>query len=188
GEFYRDWLPAWAKPREVADHLKIPHVDYFGYGEKLAVLEQGTTDPQGMGFAYDKIATLLANDLANAEDVFRLERPTDAPPVPAKRKRPVPKPSPIGDYKYDLYVSFDHTSLVDEWTRSFVATLVEYAGAMLGRDIRLFYDYRELESGAEWRTHLVDALAHSAFLLAIVTPRYVHSRWAIAEWMTFEER
>jgi MinD-like ATPase involved in chromosome partitioning or flagellar assembly len=189
GEFYRDWLPSWSKPREVAEQLKIPQVDYFGYGEKLAVIEQGTTDPLGMGFAYDKIANLLANDLGNAEDVFQLKRPSNVPPVPAKRRRAVREQLPVSGYKYDFYVSFDHTARVDEWTRKFldsVFTRVHYR--LPDEVVRYFYDYRELETGAEFQTQLADALASSARLLAIVTPRYFQSRWAIAEWMTFEQR
>jgi MinD-like ATPase involved in chromosome partitioning or flagellar assembly len=190
GEFYRDWLPAWGKPREVAEHLKIPQVDYFGYGEKLAVIEQGTTDPLGMGFAYDKIANLLANDLGNAEDVFQLKRPSDVPPVSAKRRRAVRERLPAGGYKYDLYVSYVHTAPVDEWARDFLDMTVVEVDRRLARDddLRIFYDYRELETGVEWQTQLAHALASSALLLAIVTPRYFQSRWAIAEWMTFEQR
>ncbi len=33
-EFYEDWLPKWARPRFVLEQVKIPQVDYFGFGEK----------------------------------------------------------------------------------------------------------------------------------------------------------
>jgi MinD-like ATPase involved in chromosome partitioning or flagellar assembly len=187
GEFYRDWLPAWGNPREVAEHLKIPHVDYFGYGEKLAVIEQGTTDPQGMGFTYDKIANLVANDLGNAEDVFQLKRPSDLPPIPAERKAVRDRPD-AEVYKFDLYVSYDRTAPVDAWLRTFLESLKEYVEVFLGRDISFFQQYRELELGVDWQTETSRALASSALLLAILTPRYFRSRWCIAEWMTFEER
>jgi MinD-like ATPase involved in chromosome partitioning or flagellar assembly len=183
-EFYRDWLPHWAKPREVSEHLKIPQVDYFGYGEKLAVIEQGTTDPLSMGFAYDKIANLLANDLGNAEDVFQLKRSSDAQPVPVKRRGASRGRLPVEGYEYDLYVSHDHTAPIDEWVRAFLDKIMVEVNTRLARDVHIFYEYRELETGVEWRT----PLASSALLLAIVTPRYFRSRWAIAEWTTFEQR
>jgi hypothetical protein len=41
--------------------MKLPHVSYFGYGESLPVLEQGTTDPGGLGQAYENLA--LANEV-----------------------------------------------------------------------------------------------------------------------------
>jgi hypothetical protein len=85
-EFYRVWLPAWADPREVVAQLKIPHIDYFGYGEKLAVMEQGTKDPQGMSFIYEKIATLLARDLADVEEIFQLTTPQVQGSPPSRRK------------------------------------------------------------------------------------------------------
>jgi len=187
-EFYRDWLPSWANAREVAEHLKIPHVDYFGYGEKLAVVEQGTTDPQGMGFAYEKVANLLANDLAKAEEVFQLKAPPTVPTPPAKRKEARKQKSSPKEYRYDLYVSFQHNSLVDEWVRGFIDKLASYINTMVGRDIRIFLDYREIEQASSLSNQLVDALSQSALLLAIVTPRYFQTPWTVAEWMTFERR
>ena len=192
GEFYRDWLPDWGNPREVAEHLKIPHVDYFGYGEKLAVIEQGTTDPQGMGFAYDKIANLLANDLGNAEDAFQLKRPSDlqgAPYVaPFKRRKAVRKRLPTGGYEFDLYVSHEFTAPIDGWARTFLISLNEYVKVLLGRDIRFFREYRELVFGERWQMEIRPMATSGALLLAIVGPRYFQSQWCVAEWMTFEQR
>ena len=38
GTVIYDWLPAWANTHEFAEQLKIPHVDYFGYGTANDVL------------------------------------------------------------------------------------------------------------------------------------------------------
>ena len=57
-----DWLPKWVESRHAFEQIKIPQMDYFSFGEKLAVYEQGTSDPEGMGFVYSKIADLIASD------------------------------------------------------------------------------------------------------------------------------
>jgi MinD-like ATPase involved in chromosome partitioning or flagellar assembly len=181
-EFYGDWLPAWASTREVVEQLKVPHVDYFGYGEKLAVIEQGTSDPNGMGFAYEKIAKLLANNLSNAEEVFQISPPTESPlerPSSAVESK---------DYEHDLYISFVHSAMTDEWLRPVLVKLRRYIGDFLGRDVSVFLDYRELEGGANWPSYVTKALARSRLLLAIVTPRYFRSSFSLAEWETFARR
>src|SRR5262249_6490192 len=107
GEFYQDWVPTWAKARDIAEHLKIPQIDYFGYGEKLAVMEQGSSDPQGMGFAYEKISNLLAADLCNADELFNLKRPTDAPEPRSRATKSPRSEAASGQYEFDYYVSYE---------------------------------------------------------------------------------
>jgi MinD-like ATPase involved in chromosome partitioning or flagellar assembly len=184
-EFYTDWLPAWANVREVTDQLKIPHVDYFSYGEKLAVVEQGTSDPQGMGFVYDKVSNLLASNLENAEEVFRLKVETEATSV-SPRKMQLSKDA--RDSGYDVYISYRHDSYIDERVRSFIGQLERAATAVAGKPVRFFLDYREIEIGSEWADQTATALAKSKLLLAFVTPAYWKSSWTVAEWKTFQQR
>src|SRR5690606_10739612 len=66
-ECFNDWLPKWIEPRYILEQIKVPQIDYFSFGEKLAVVEQGTSDPEGMGFIYSKISDLLASDFAGLE-------------------------------------------------------------------------------------------------------------------------
>jgi hypothetical protein len=184
-EFYTDWLPAWANVREVTDQLKIPHVDYFAYGEKLAVVEQGTSDPQGMGFVYEKVSNLLASNLENAEEVFRLKVPAEATSA-SPRKMQLSKDS--RDSGYDVYVSYKHDSFTDEWLRSFLKSLELVTEMIRGRPVRFYLDYREIEVGSEWADQTAIALAKSKLLLAVITPPYWKSSWNVAEWKTFRQR
>lgn len=184
-EFYTDWLPAWADVRDIIEYLKVPHVDYFGYGEKLAVIEQGTNDPQGMGFVYEKVSELIARDLSNAEEVFRLESPAVSAEGQGERHR---NALITKDYEFDLYISFVHNPLTDEWLRPLLAKLRQYLSDLQKRDISIFLDYRELDTGADWPAYVARALRTSKLLLAIATPSYFKSHFALAEWKTFERR
>jgi MinD-like ATPase involved in chromosome partitioning or flagellar assembly len=184
-EFYSDWLPAWANVREVTDQLKIPHIDYFAYGEKLAVVEQGTSDPQGMGFVYDKVSSLLASNLENAEEVFGLKAPAQATKVSPQK---IPLSKDTNATGYDVYVSYKHDTYIEEWVRSFISQLELATNLTAVKPVRFFLDYREIEVGFEWADQTAMALAKSKLLLAIITPLYWKSSWNLAEWKTFEER
>jgi cellulose biosynthesis protein BcsQ len=61
-EIYNDWLPKRIGRRHFLELTKIPYVSYFSFGEKLPVIEHGIIDPSGLGYAYETISALLAND------------------------------------------------------------------------------------------------------------------------------
>ncbi len=62
--FYDYWLPDSIKRREFIEKTKIPYTAYFSFGEKLPVVEQGTTDPHSIGYAYETLSFLLVEKLA----------------------------------------------------------------------------------------------------------------------------
>jgi MinD-like ATPase involved in chromosome partitioning or flagellar assembly len=55
GEFYRDWLPKETTPQQIPERTKIPYVAFFSFGEKLPAVTEGTSDPEGLGFAYETL-------------------------------------------------------------------------------------------------------------------------------------
>lgn len=57
---YEEWLPAGTNLNEFLQILKIPYISYFSFGEKLPVIEQGVSDPAGLGYAYENLAMLIA--------------------------------------------------------------------------------------------------------------------------------
>lgn len=66
-ELYFAWLPKGVSRRDFLAVTKIPYISYFSFGEKLPVVEQGTLDPSGLGFAFETLASLVANNLADSE-------------------------------------------------------------------------------------------------------------------------
>ena len=71
---------------------KIPYKTYFSFGEKLPVIEQGTTDPTGLGYAYETVAAVLGNNLqytdvllSNRDDFIQMVRwPKRLPKLPLR--------------------------------------------------------------------------------------------------------
>lgn len=183
GEFYEDWLPTWLEPRKVVEILKVPQVDYFGFGEKLAVVEQGSSDPDSMGFVYGRIASLLSNDLQDVEKVLRIDPPSELP-VGEGRTRQAGRV----EYEYDLYVSYARDAVLTEWLRTLGGQLQSWLEIELGRDLRVFFDYGELDIGDRWSELTRSHLLRSKILLAALTPKYVRSEHCLREWATFEHR
>jgi cellulose biosynthesis protein BcsQ len=70
GEFYADWLPSGVEARAMLERTKLPYVAYFGFGEKLAVLLQGVSDPDSLGYALNNIALLIDGHLADLSKVI----------------------------------------------------------------------------------------------------------------------
>ena len=88
GELYRDWLPNGIKPRDAIEKLRVPYVPYWSFGELLPAIEEGTTDPGSLGYAYETLARILATRL----DWYKaLEGQEPSPPPTPKIREIDPK-------------------------------------------------------------------------------------------------
>ncbi|MEO7265699.1 MAG: AAA family ATPase [Ferruginibacter sp.] len=65
-----EWLPKHedmsdflVSPAQVINQIKIPYKTFYAYGEKLPSVERDSNDPQELGYVYETIAAVLANDL-----------------------------------------------------------------------------------------------------------------------------
>lgn len=67
---YDDWLPNSVDRKQFLEVTKIPYSSYFSFGEKLPVLEQGTTDPTGLGYAYENLAAIISSNFESVKDVL----------------------------------------------------------------------------------------------------------------------
>lgn len=69
-KLYASWLPNAIKKHDFVQITKIPYISYFSFGEKLPVLEQGTVDPGGLGYAYETLAALISRKLESVEQLI----------------------------------------------------------------------------------------------------------------------
>jgi len=194
-EFFDDWLPSKARSRDILEQIKIPQVDYFGFGERLAVVEQGTNDPEGMGFVYNKVAHLLQGNFANLKEVFGLGA-FESPPAQEQEASPplgaISAPSTIASvsdgYQFDVFVSYARNPMTDDWMREMITLLHEWIEETSGRTARIFFDVKELEMSLTLTQIVENALRKSKMMLALISPRYFVGKWTIAEWKTFAAR
>jgi MinD-like ATPase involved in chromosome partitioning or flagellar assembly len=194
-EWYGEWLPSWADISEIVQQLKVPQVDYFGFGEKLAVVEQGINDPQGMGFIYNKVAELLDDDFQNAEKTLSLQM-RSAKIIKKDSKFNADSIGPLRThskkvgskgYAYDLYVSTAGDQATSNWINEFMRRSL-WRLREDGDDLNIFQDIREIEAGELWHSQIREALTRSKILIAFISPRYFRSAWCLAEFMTFLAR
>lgn len=66
------WLPVKDKqllvdPLQFIEKIKIPYRTLYAYGERLPAKERGVNDPQDIGYVYETIAAIVANDLQYVE-------------------------------------------------------------------------------------------------------------------------
>ena len=87
---YTSWLQKDVPIERMLHFTRIPYVPYWSFGERLPVIEQGTRDPEGMGFALENVAALLAQKLAFSEVLTRNREAF----VAAARRGPLREPVP----------------------------------------------------------------------------------------------
>ena len=168
--------------------VKIPQIAFFGFGERLAVVEQGTSDPQGMGFAYAKVASFIASDFKEVDALIGQQKVLAAEATAAAApKKQATKAEATEDYLYDVFFSYDTTmsELVLEFTDRVKLELRSLRG---DPPPKTFIDVQEIRSGEAWGDKLSEALIHSKVLVAFVTPRYIKSPFASKEFKLFRER
>ena len=178
--FYEDWLPKRATPRQASEALRIPQCDPFGFGEKLAVVEEDGTPNRRMTTAYERIAGLIEAAVPDAAKILRLADVTPAAPRPA--------PAPSDGYEYDLFVSSAPGSVMNDWNEAFISEITSLVAALAGREVRVYHDLSEVRVGDLWQSTVSRPLLRSRVLLALITPPYMSSPWSRLEWATFERR
>jgi cellulose biosynthesis protein BcsQ len=183
-EFCDDWLPRPIRVRDLIERIKVPQSAFFGFGEKLAVVEQGVTDPQGMGFVYDKIAAFLASDFKDPSTILG-ELDLGGANTP-EQAHPVDRSSLPAGYIYDIFVSYERS--LSEGILEFVETLRQEMSALRNGGPQIFVDLTEIRTGQSWHEQIAGALARSKALVAFLTPRYLASQGLLREFMTFRER
>jgi MinD-like ATPase involved in chromosome partitioning or flagellar assembly len=184
-EFFDDWLPRTVRSREVIERLKVPQVDYFSFGEKLAVVEQSRTDPQGMVFSYDNVAAFLASNFTDFTALIGAATPSGAATTTRTHDESGRSEQDEDGYLYDVFVSHDRATpeLVLELVEALKQRLVLERGKP-----RIFANLSELPAGESSDAQTGDALLRSRALLALLTPRYGRNRLAANESLTFSLR
>ena len=67
--YYAGWLPTGIPARTMLERTKLPYNVHFSCGEKLAVLCDGTADPDSLGSALNSLAWLIETELRAAAAV-----------------------------------------------------------------------------------------------------------------------
>jgi cellulose biosynthesis protein BcsQ len=183
---FSNWLPKWIEPRYILEQVKIPQIDYFSFGEKLAVIEQGTNDPEGMGYIYSRIAALLATEFADIQSFVGSEYYNSAKNEFEKNNlnnRDLYK----SEFIYDLYISYPRIAY--PWVRELlIPALTEYLNDELGYNPQIFFDFSELAIGDSYISYMESILYKSKLLLFVFSPSVLNSNYMSLELNYFLNR
>jgi cellulose biosynthesis protein BcsQ len=160
------WLPKWIEPRFILEQVKIPQIDYFSFGEKLAVLEQGTSDPEGMGYIYSKIASLLSSEFSEIQSFVGDEiYQTKKDEYLKNNSESIVLQS--NDYKYDVFIS--SPKFAYQWVKELlIPSLNEYLYDKLdGIQPSIFFEVIEQNIDETISLNLKNSLQKSKTLLFI---------------------
>lgn len=135
-----DWLPTTVGVDELFTALRVPHVAYFSFGEKLPVLSHSLTDPELPGKYYSNLADAMegvCDPLANLQDFLE----------PRKQLQDAPR----------IYLGYDQIRMS------------QFASTVKERLLRRGYDVIEPDLRAsESPLHVDELLRDSQMLVMIV--------------------
>lgn len=170
-EFFAEWLPSNADPRSVLDKMKVPQVDYFSFGERLAVLESSSSDPEGMLPSFNILADLIESDLRNLDNLLIPERWTSGDQRPARLSIIEKQPSGA-----DVFLSHGGDQRTVNWVQSVFRPELEGALQRVGgREFSIYFDYQEIATDDLADT---ESIKNARSLVALLTPKYFRNRLA----------
>lgn len=157
------WIPTAISKRSFIELVKIPYIPYFSYGEQLSVMIQGTSDPTGLGYAYENLASLLANNLQQAE-IF-LER-RDEYINTAKRIHKEKTDSPE---KINIYISYSSED------REIINKILTYLSVLKTTHNVNFWDDSQIMAGEDWRKSIQTRIRKSDIILFFISQNLLKS-------------
>lgn len=95
----------------------------------------------------------------------------------------------MNGYEYDAFFSYKRDPLSNEWHEKVMSILEHWIRMELNKkDMKIFIDTEDIETGAKWKEKIADSLKKSKCLIAILSPEYFNSQCCLSEWKTFIKR
>ncbi len=164
--YYRTWLHTAIAPSEILAHVKIPYTPVWSFGERLPVIDEGTADPESIGFALETLAALVAHKLAYSDVLVRNRDSFLA----AARGARAEEDASRGEFGTDVFVSH---GAADGELASRLSRALKKRGLAVTRH----------ERGGETALAREQSLRGAKNLLTIVGPEF--GGWQLEETMSF---
>lgn len=170
-EFYRGWAGPKDPVARLIQATTIPYVPYWTFGERLSVVEDESSEPQGINYSLETIAALLAHCLGQTG--LMLESRDEY--VAAARRIALGK----GQARTDIFLSYDHVN-------TFAAEGMREA--LSRRGLKVFMDRYELPAGEPSETALRSAIEASDHMLVLIGEGTRERRWQEFEIRAFQRQ
>ena len=166
-DVYQGWLPSSVAPERMLDATKLPYRPFFSFGERLAVIDEGTTDSTGLGYAYENLAALIANRLESARSL--LEDRDYFVRLASKRKGAATRQQPT--------VLLCHCHQDKLWADRIATHLSVFAQ----QGNLETWDDQQIRVGSNWLSALEDAVRRARVFLVLVSAEFLASRFMVEQ-------
>jgi MinD-like ATPase involved in chromosome partitioning or flagellar assembly len=164
--FYDPWLPKGLEPSRVIDLTTVPYLSYWSFGERLAVTDERTTNPDLVSYYFENLAALLTHHLDRSELLIESREHYIAS---ARRV------SSTHAYQYDVYLSGSSESV--DLVRELTVSLEQHGLTVAHSDA--------LQSGVAWGSELDTLLSESQFYVPVIGAESARNRWQQSEIRSF---
>lgn len=92
-------------------------------------------------------------------------------------------------YKYDVFLSYNRKFPHGDWVNDlFYPLFKSYLDDALNKDVQIFKDSQEIQTGNDFNLKIRNALVHSKIMVSIFSPSYFRSEWCMREFSTIFHR
>ncbi|HZS03899.1 MAG TPA: TIR domain-containing protein [Blastocatellia bacterium] len=170
---YAEWAGKEVTATDLLNYARVPYVAFWSFGEKLPVIEKGTSNPDDIGFYFETLAALVAQRFSNTEMLVKNRDSF----VRAARK--VSAISEVTDQSaaksgasVRLYISYSHK---DEM---FLDELNTHLKLLQRMGLIKIWSDRRIEMGESWKEQLDQQLEQAQIILLLVSADYLASDFA----------
>ena len=171
---YNDWLPTFIKQRQIVEITKIPYVPYFSFGEKLPVLEQGVDDPSGLGYAFETLGGILANNVQDIKSLLfnRENYIKNAHKNSAQKKNILIKEEKENKLdEVNIFISYAHTD------RKYKDQLKSHLSTLSNKYEIVIWDDDLILPGMKRGQEIIKNIEKAEIALVLISPNYISSKW-----------
>ena len=164
---YENLLPTSVKQKEILEVTKIPYISYFSFGEKLPVIEQGTTDSTGLGYAYENIAALIADNFQHVEMLVEDRDELVNIASNFKKRETITKPK--------IFISYSHKD------SSYKDLILKHLSVLSAKNEVSLWSDRKIQPGHDWYEEITKAISDSNIALLLISADFLTSPFVSKE-------
>ena len=158
---YQEWLPTSVVPERMLEATKLPYRPFFSFGEKLAVIEEGVSDPTSLGFAYENLAALIANRLESTRSLLE-DRDFFVRRAAGNGRRRLEK-------RVRVFISYSHKD--EAWKDM----LVTHLRSFVHQGDVVLWDDRKIGTGTDWYPKIREEIEKVDITICLISADYLAS-------------
>jgi hypothetical protein len=176
GPIFSEWAHADVKAADLLSFTRTPYVAYWSFGEKLPVVDEGTKDPESLGFALETVTAILAQRFDGSEVLVQNR---DAFVEAARRGAPTEDGLPLRQVGQGRPVrALIIYSPEDE---RFRLELDKHLSLLRKAGIVHTWSSRRIGAGGEWHGTVSSELEQATLVLFLVSADFLASDYAYGQ-------